>query len=154
VSARTRSPLARADAERLARAVLHAEGVRDALLSITFVGRRGIRGLNRRHLGRDAETDVMAFAMTVGAGARSGGHGGTGAPGRGRVVVGDVYVCAPAGVGQATRFGASPLEELRRLVVHGVLHVLGYDHPEGPRRTTSAMWRRQEQLLARLGRRR
>jgi 1-deoxy-D-xylulose-5-phosphate reductoisomerase len=43
-------------------------------------------------------------------------------------------------------------EEVRRLVVHGVLHVLGYDHAEGPRRTTGAMWRRQEQHLARLGR--
>ena len=76
---------------------------------------------------------------------RARGHRGT--------VVGDVYVCVPVGVRQATRFGASPVEELRRLLVHGVLHVLGYDHPEGPGRTASAMWRRQERLLALLGRR-
>ena len=128
----------------MARAVLRAEGVRDAVLSIAFVGRDRIRTLNRRHLGHDSETDVIAFAL--GSGTAPAGPGGP--------VVGDVYVCAPVGVGQATRFGSSPADELRRLVVHGVLHVLGYDHPQGPRRTTSAMWRRQELLLARLGRRR
>jgi probable rRNA maturation factor len=40
-------------------------------------------------------------------------------------------------------------EELARLVVHGTLHVLGYVHPEGGTRTESAMWKRQERLLAR-----
>ena len=121
--------------------MLRAEGVRHAVVSIAFVGRARIRGLNRRHLGRDRATDVLAFTLTprLAAGPR--------AP-----VVGDVYVCAAVGAGQARRFGAGPAEEVRRLVVHGVLHVLGYDHPRGPRRTASAMWRRQEQLLARLGR--
>ncbi len=41
-------------------------------------------------------------------------------------------------------------EELVRLAVHGNLHVLGYDHPEGPSRTRSAMWRRQERYVRRL----
>jgi ssRNA-specific RNase YbeY (16S rRNA maturation enzyme) len=41
-------------------------------------------------------------------------------------------------------------EELVRLVVHGTLHVLGYDHPDGPGRTRSAMWRRQERYVRRL----
>ena len=142
MSALTRTPLPRAEAERLARAVLRAEGVRNAILSVAFVGRRRIRSLNRRHLGNDRETDVLAFTLQAGNGARR--HGGT--------VVGDVYVCAPVGVEQAARYDASPVEEMRRLLVHGVLHVLGYDHPEGPRRTASGMWRRQERLLARLGR--
>jgi probable rRNA maturation factor len=39
-------------------------------------------------------------------------------------------------------------EEIARLVVHGTLHVLGYDHPEDESRTASPMWRRQERLLA------
>jgi ssRNA-specific RNase YbeY (16S rRNA maturation enzyme) len=42
--------------------------------------------------------------------------------------------------------------ELQRLVVHGVLHVLGYDHPEGSGRTRCAMWRRQEAYLRRVQR--
>ena len=118
--------------------MLRAEGVRNAILSISFVGRRGIRGLNRRHLGKDCETDVLAFGL--------GGVQG--------LVVGDVYCAPEVGTRQARRFGTRPGEEVRRLLVHGVLHVLGYDHPEGPRRTTSAMWRRQEQILARFGRHR
>ena len=142
MSALTRTPLPRAEAERLARAVLRAEGVRNAILSVAFVGRRRIRSLNRRHLGSDRETDVLAFTL----------DGPTDVRTRGRTVVGDVYVCAPVGVGQAARYDASPVEETRRLLVHGILHVLGYDHPEGPRCTTSGMWRRQERLLARLGR--
>lgn len=136
MSALTRTPLPRAEAERLARAVLRAEGVRDAVLSIAFVGRRRIRSLNRRHLGKDRETDVLAFGL---AGVRG-------------LVVGDVYCAPEVGARQARRFGTEPGEEVRRLLVHGVLHVLGYDHPEGPRRTASTMWRRQERLLARLGR--
>jgi probable rRNA maturation factor len=129
-----------AEAERLARGVLRAEGVRQALLSIALVGRRRIRSLNRRHLGHDRETDVIAFELS--ARARR----------RGASVVGDVYVCVPVATAQAPRFRATPRDELRRLVVHGVLHVLGYRHPAGPRRTAGPMWRRQERLLTRLAR--
>lgn len=138
MSATVASPLSRAEAERLARAVLRAEGVRRAMLSVAFVGRRRMRSLNRRHFGRDRETDVVAFTLT----------GPPDAGTHGRAVVGDVYVCVPVGAAQAPRFGATPREEMRRLLVHGVLHVLGYDHPEGRGRTTSRMWRRQERLLA------
>ncbi|HVO34543.1 MAG TPA: rRNA maturation RNase YbeY [Gemmatimonadales bacterium] len=138
VSATVASPLSRAEAERLARAVLRAEGVKRAMLSIAFVGRRRIRSLNRRHFGRDRETDVVAFALV---GIRG-------------LVVGDVYCAPEVGARQARRFGSSAGEEVRRLVVHGVLHVLGYDHPEGHGRLSSLMWRRQERLLARLAGRR
>ena len=162
MSAAVRSSLPRAEAARLARAVLRAERVSHAALSITFVGRRRIRGLNRTHLGHDRETDVIALTLTDGAahrptprnsGVRPPPPPATGRPGTGPVV-GDVYVCVPVAVAQARGYGASPREELRRLAVHGVLHVLGWDHPDGPARTRSPMWRRQEQLLARARRRR
>ena len=126
------SPAAAAD---LAHRTLRAEGVRHAVVSVTFVGRRRIRSLNRRYLRHDRETDVLAFAM----------------PGAAGVVVGDIY-CAPEPAARAARrYGVAVREELRRLVVHGVLHVLGHDHPEGDGRTRSAMWHRQETLLRRLG---
>ena len=156
MSAEAGSPVTAAAAARLVRAVLRAEGVARATISLALVGRRRIRALNRRHLGRDRDTDVIAFCLEAGTGARghpNSGRGGTWARGHGYAVVGDVYVCVPVGAAQARRFDASPAEEIRRLVVHGVLHVLGYDHPSDGRRTTGPMWRRQEQLLARPGRR-
>ena len=130
-----RCPLSGPAAAGLARLVLRAEGVRGAALSVAFVGRRRIRSLGRRYLGRDRDTDVIAFALP-------------GAPG---IVVGDVYVSPEAAARAARRFGVGTREELRRLVVHGILHVLGYDHPEGEERTSSAMWSRQERLLRRAG---
>jgi len=138
VSATVTSPVSRAEAERLARAVLRAEGVKRAMLSVAFVGRRRIRSLNRRYFGRDRETDVVAFALV---GVRG-------------LVVGDVYCAPEVGARQARRFGTTPGQELRRLLVHGVLHVLGYEHPNGDRRFASPMWRRQERLLVRLAGRR
>jgi probable rRNA maturation factor len=119
---------------RLVAAVLRAERRRAAALSIAFVGAARIRALNRRHLGRGDLTDVIAFGLD--------------AP----LVVGDVYVCVPAAAAQARRLGVTLREELRRLVVHGVLHVLGYDHAAGAARASGAMWRRQERYLVRFGR--
>ena len=142
MSVRARASLAGAEAARLARGVLLVHRVRRAMLSITLVGRRRIRSLNRRHLGRNRDTDVIAFALTAPPGPRT----------RGRTVVGDVYVCVPVAAAQAVRYGCTARDELSRLVVHGVLHVLGYEHPGGRSRTASPMWRRQERLLRRLAR--
>jgi probable rRNA maturation factor len=51
---------------------------------------------------------------------------------------------------EARRRGIPVREELIRLVVHGTLHVLGHDHPEGEGRTVSPMWRRQERYVSAL----
>lgn len=131
-----RSPLARARVAELARAVLRAEGVRDGLLSIALVSTRRIQALNRKHLGRSGATDVIAFGF-----ARVGKRG---------PVVGDVYIAPDIARESARQNGISVREELARLVVHGTLHVLGYDHPDDHTRISSAMWRRQERLVARL----
>ena len=114
-------------AARAVRLVLRGEGARHATLSLAFVGARRMRSLNRGYFGNDRPTDVIAF-----------GFRSPGAP-----VVGDVYVCAEVGAQNARRFGVSPRQELLRLIVHGVLHVLGHDHPTGDARTASPMWRRQ-----------
>jgi len=53
-------------------------------------------------------------------------------------------------VARAAPDHGSLFEELVRLTVHGTLHVLGYDHPAGPARMRSAMWRRQEKYVRRL----
>lgn len=131
-----RSPLSRARVADLARAVLRAEGVRDGLLSIALVSNRRIMALNRKHLRRSRPTDVIAFAF-----ARRGKAG---------PVIGDVYIAPDVARASARENGVAVREELARLVVHGTLHVIGYDHPENHTRTRSAMWRRQEQLVRRL----
>jgi len=128
--------VSRALVHRAAAATLRAERVKDALLSITFVSRGTISALNRRYLGHHGATDVISF--------------GLGRVGRRGAVVGDVYICAEVACDNARRQGISAGEELLRLVVHGTLHVLGYDHPSGVTRTTSRMWRKQERILARV----
>jgi probable rRNA maturation factor len=117
-------------------AVLTTEGVKDAMLSITFVGRAAMSELNRRYLGHHGPTDVLSF--------------GLGRQGRRGPVVGDIYICPEIARANAARQDVSSQEELLRLVVHGTLHTLGYDHPEGATRTHSKMWRRQERILARV----
>lgn len=123
-----------------ARAVLRGERVRDAMLSVTFVSTAVMRRLNRRHLGRAGATDVISFGFRRAS--------------RASPVVGDVYI-APDVAKQSARVNAVPArEELLRLVVHGTLHVLGYDHPETETRTRSRMWRKQERVVRRLTRKR
>jgi probable rRNA maturation factor len=128
-----RLPLSRALVQRVVQAVLRSER-RDAVISVTFVGRDAMRRLNAEHKDHDFPTDVLTFALTDPA-------GGT---------IGDVYIC-PWVARREARSRSIPLrEELIRLIVHGTLHVLGRDHPEGTARTRSAMWRRQERYVENL----
>ena len=136
-----RAPLSRTRIRDVAIAVLEAERVRDAMVSITLVTRQHIARLNRRHLGHAGPTDVISFSL----GALPGG-------GAGRAIVGDVYIAPDVARANAQALGTGVRDEIARLVVHGTLHVLGHDHPDGDDRTTSPMWRRQEQLLARVNR--
>jgi len=132
-------PLARRRVSEIARAVLRSERVAGARLSVTFVSNRRIAALNRRHLGHHGSTDVISFGLTPAA---------SGAP-----LIGDIYIAPDVARRNAAAHGVSVREELTRLVVHGVLHVLGFDHPEGEDRRASAMWRRQEALVASITRR-
>jgi len=131
-----RVPVARARVIALVEGVLEREGVRNALLSVAFVTDRHIAALNREHLDHSGPTDVISFGF-----ARDP---------RG-AVVGDVYIAPGVARRNALSHGRGVREELLRLVVHGVLHVLGHDHPEDESRYESSMWKRQERLLRTLG---
>ena len=131
-----RLPLARERARELAERVLRAEGARRAVLSLTFLPDKQMAALNRRHLGHAGPTDVIAFPLA--------------APAAMAPMGGDVYVGAESARTNARLAGVTWREELARLVVHGVLHVLGHDHPAGEARLHSSMWARQERLLGRL----
>ncbi len=65
-------------------------------------------------------------------------------------MIGDVYIAPEVARENAAARGVPVREELLRLVVHGTLHVLGYDHPDGPTREQSPMWKRQERIVRRL----
>ena len=117
----------------LVAATLRAERVRDALISIAFVGETTISRLNREFLSHQGATDVISFGLS---------RTGKSAP-----VIGDIYICPEIARRNARALRVSVREELARLVVHGTLHILGYDHPDGERRLSSEMWKRQERIL-------
>jgi len=129
-----RLPLSRARVSEVARSALRRERVKDALVSITFLDRRAIARLNTTHLGHAGATDVISFGF-VRATPRD-------------PVIGDIYICPAVGRENAKARRAPVREEIARLVVHGVLHVLGHDHPD-ERRESSDMWQRQERLVRR-----
>ena len=103
---------------------------READVSVSFLGPLVMRRLNLEFRGRDQPTDVLAFPLQAG-----------------RRLAGDIYICPAVARQQARRLGIRPHDELLRLVVHGTLHVLGYEHPEDASREASPMWRRQERHL-------
>lgn len=128
-----RIPVARTRVAQVADRVLRAEGVRDAALSVTFVSDRRIAALNWQHLRHRGPTDVISFGFE---------RAWKGAP-----LTGDIYIAPDVARRNASAAARGVREELLRLVVHGVLHVVGHDHPEGEARYESPMWRRQEALL-------
>lgn len=139
-----RAPLAAVTIARVVRAVVAGEssgrrsraGMRRRVtaVQVTFLTQPAMRRLNREWKGHDRPTDVLSFAL-------QGPEGD---------FVGDVYICPAVARRQAREFLVTPREELLRLVIHGTLHLLGHDHPEGAGRTHGAMWRRQEGYVSRL----
>jgi probable rRNA maturation factor len=142
-----RVPLALRRVAELASGVLRAERVPAAMLSIAFVTDREIARLNRAHLGHRGPTDVISFGFAPTGGAAGARSASSRSPGP---VIGDIYIAPGVARANARAHGAGVREEIARLVVHGTLHVLGYEHPTDDGRAQSAMWRRQEALLARL----
>ena len=117
---------------RAAMAVLEAEGVEDGELSLTFLPDGPMRALNLHWRGHDWVPDVLSFGLHQ----------------PGEAVVGDIYIGVSQAGRQAEEHGVATEEELLRLVVHGTLHVLGYDHPEAAEeREESDLFRKQEALV-------
>lgn len=121
--------------EAAARAALRTEGVEEGEISVALLDDEDIRRLNRDHLDHDRVTDVISFALWD----------------EGEPVLGDIYIGVEQAMRQAAEAGVSPEEEVDRLVVHGCLHVLGWDHPEdAAARMSSPMYLRQEEILREL----
>ncbi|MBO0869891.1 MAG: rRNA maturation RNase YbeY [Micromonosporaceae bacterium] len=111
----------------VARYVLGEMGVNPlAELSVLLVDIDYMAELNHRWMGGDGPTDVLAFPMDEG----SVDHGPQEGPGAEPALLGDIVLCPEMAARQALGAGHSTADELHLLTVHGVLHILGYDHAE------------------------
>ncbi len=120
---------------RTAEAVLAAARAGTAELSLMLVSDRRMRSLNRRYRKKDRPTDVLAFPLREGRFSRFRGK-----------LLGDVVISVSTAKRQAAALGHSLRDEVTRLLVHGVLHLLGYDH-ERSERDASVMARREKTIL-------
>jgi probable rRNA maturation factor len=117
----------RATIRRWTRAALE----RDARVTVRIVGGPEGRSLNRRYRGRDYPTNVLTFVL------------------RERPLEGDLALCAPVIAREARARRRRPAAHYAHLVVHGVLHLQGYDHQRP--RDAAAMERRESQIVTALG---
>jgi probable rRNA maturation factor len=127
---------------KLVQAVLNCIGESSADMSVSFVGDRRMRRLNRQYRHKDRSTDVLAFAFREARAPhrlnRSAAH------------LGDVVIALPTAQRQARAGHRSLEEEIVALLIHGVLHLCGYDHERGGHEALR-MHRKERQVRRRLG---
>ncbi len=120
-----------------AEATLQAHQMDRAALTVKLTDENEIRQLNKRFAGIDEPTDVLSFAS------------GDDLPDSGDSYLGDVAISPTIAMQAAARGGHGLREELAVLTVHGVLHLLGYNHDQPARKRE--MWDMQARILERLG---
>lgn len=104
-------------------------------LSITITGDRAIHRLNREYLGKDRPTNVISFSLQEGEFGQLACH-----------ALGDVVISADTAAQEAARAGWSPYERLVFLLLHGILHLCGYDHERSGAAAARRMERKQQEL--------
>ncbi|MBZ0088131.1 MAG: rRNA maturation RNase YbeY [Thermomonas sp.] len=114
--------------------------IREADLAIRLVGAREGRALNRHYRGKDYATNVLSFPAELPEGLPKGVT---------LPLLGDLVLCAPVVAREAKEQGKPPAAHYAHLVVHGCLHLLGWDH-EDPREA-EAMEQLEREILAGLG---
>lgn len=115
--------------------MLRVLGLPDAEVSVLFTGDRAMRSLNRRYRGIDRTTDVLSFSLREGEFSHIQ-----------PALLGDIVVSVPVAARQARDRGHSLRREIERLLVHGLLHLLGHDHERGGKEA-EAMRRKEQRLL-------
>lgn len=123
---------------KLAGRILQSVGEPEALLSLEIVGDVRMRRLNRLFRQRDTTTDVLAFATREG-------------PGPPSALLGDVVISLPQALRQSRRHQRGVDYELVVLLIHGILHLCGYDH-ERSEQEAGRMSRRERAVLRAVGR--
>jgi len=147
-------PIDRRRLRDVVRKTLQAEGIREADISLAVVDDPTIHRLNRRHLAHDYPTDVLSFLLS-GSPAVIESPAGTAGSGRtpsepnfvppGVCLEGEVIVSADTAIRQAAVYGWSPEAELTLYIVHGLLHLCGYD--DHSRRDRATMRSRERAIL-------
>ena len=129
-------------ARRIAQTVLKAEEVAPLYeVSLVFTDSETVRRLNRDYRGVDEPTDVLAFYML----SQNEADSSFALPPDGVTRLGEVIISYPQAVEQASEQGHSSERELALLIIHGILHLLGYDHEETEEE--SKMRERERKLL-------
>ncbi len=105
-------------------------------LSVSIVGDRAIRRINRDYLGRDRPTNVISFSL------QEGEFGAVGSP-----ALGDVVISADTARREADEGGLEFFERLCFLLLHGTLHLCGYDHERSGDEAAARMEAREEELF-------
>ena len=121
--------------EGLARKALQALGLTDAELSILLVNDIQMQEMNRLYRNKDKTTDVLAFSM------RDGQY-----PDINPAILGDIVISLPTAGRQAKEKGHGIYEEIAVLLIHGILHLIGYDHTRG-RKENLRMRKKERELL-------
>ena len=125
-------------ASTAAKAELNAENFE---VYITITDGEGIRAVNAEHRGIDAETDVLSFPLWN----RNEGEEPPINPENQNIMLGDIIISLPRVKEQAEEYGHSIRRESAYLCVHGILHLLGYDHMQDDEK--AVMRKREEELL-------
>ncbi|HUG20512.1 MAG TPA: rRNA maturation RNase YbeY [Planctomycetaceae bacterium] len=140
------------DRERIcqsARELLATERVASAVIGLVFVDDTAIQRINREHLQHDYPTDVISFLLEERPTGRSVGDSTENLRGAGKHLEGEVVVSTETALKQAEDYGWSAEEELLLYVVHGMLHLAGYDDLTFGERAQMRL--RENEILARWG---
>ena len=137
--------------DRVITTALSVMGAADGTLDLCFVGRDRIRALNASFRGVDRVTDVLSFPTVekVTLPLRKGNYPFDLDPVSGKVALGSIVICRVKAKEQAAEYGHSVERELAYLTVHGVLHLLSFDHIEEADR--AKMRAAEERVLSVLG---
>ena len=125
------------DLRKVARRILSVSGCPEAELSVVVLSDVQIREVNRDYLQKDRPTNVISFAMQEGEGA-----------GLNPDVLGDVLISADTAARDAQEAGVSFESELYFLLLHGILHLLGYDHERGTEEEARIMEAKEQEIFA------
>ena len=116
--------------EKLAKFILKEEGKKEEDISVAVVGVAKMKELNHIYRGKDYAANVLSFPSKD-------------------LGLGEIVLCPQVIMKEATKYGIKKEEALARMFVHGLMHLLGYDH-EGKEKEAKAMENKEEQYLSKI----